>query len=57
MTDIVRRKRYGVLGSEKDYFEHPEQYYGGFFKEYLDLVTFVISGIYWESKYHRLLTK
>mmetsp|Transcript_31251 Transcript_31251/g.38623 ORF Transcript_31251/g.38623 Transcript_31251/m.38623 type:complete len:178 (-) Transcript_31251:624-1157(-) len=38
------------------YYKHPEEY-DGRFAEYLDLVTWLVNGIYWEAKYPRLLSK
>lgn len=38
------------------YYAHPEEY-EGYFKEYLDIVTWLVNGIYWEAKYPRVLTK
>ncbi len=38
------------------YYQHPEEY-EGYFKEYLDLVTWLVNGIYWEAKYPRVLSR
>lgn len=38
------------------YYQHPEEYKGRF-AEYLDLVTWLVNGIYWEAKYPVVLAK
>lgn len=54
--DIARPKDKSKQFDKKHYYAHPEEY-EGYFKEYLDLVTWLVNGIYWEAKYPRVLTK
>ena len=54
--DIARPKDSSQEFNKEHYYRHPEQY-NGCFKEYLDLVTWLVNGIYWEAKYPRVLSK
>ena len=42
--------------NKQHYYRHPEEYEGRF-HEYLDLVNWLVNGIYWEAKYPRLLSR
>ena len=53
--DIARPKDSNATFEKSHYYKNPEQY-DGYFKEYLDLVTWLVNGIYWEAKYPRVLT-
>lgn len=53
-ADLVRHKQ-GKAFDKKDYYSNPENY-EGVFHEYLDLVTWLVNGIYWEAKYPRVLS-
>lgn len=53
--DISRPKDRNQVFSKAHYRSNPEQY-EGYFSEYLDLVTWLVNGIYWEAKYPRVLT-
>lgn len=55
-ADIARPKDPSRTFDKAHYYKHPEEY-NGCFKEYLDLVTWLVNGIYWEAKYPRVLTK
>jgi len=39
-----------------DYFFHPENY-RSCFEKYMPFLSVLINGIYWDSRYHRLVTK
>ena len=55
-ADISRPRDKTKQFNKQHYYKHPEEY-EGFFKEYLDLVTWLVNGIYWEAKYPRVLSK
>jgi len=40
----------------QDYYQHPEKYHSRF-STYVPYLTVLVNGIYWESKYPRLVTK
>lgn len=40
----------------QDYFAHPEKY-KGVFEQYLPSLTVLVNGIYWDSRYPRLVSK
>ena len=54
--DLSRPKDASRAFDKSHYYKHPEEY-TGCFKEYLDLVTWLCNGIYWEAKYPRVLSK
>lgn len=54
--DLSRPKDPSKEFNKTHYYKHPEEY-TGYFKEYLDLVTWLVEGIYWEAKYPRVLSK
>jgi len=54
--DISRPKDRTKEFNKDHYYAHPEEY-EGYFKEYLDLVSWLINGIYWEAIYPRLISK
>ena len=54
--DISRPKDKSKQFNKDHYYANPEQY-EGYFKEYLDLVTWLVNGIYWEAAYPRILSK
>lgn len=41
---------------KSEYYANPENY-RGLFAEYLDCVTWLVNGIYWEAKYPRVISK
>lgn len=53
--DMVRHKE-GKPYNKKEYREHPEMYEGTF-HEFLDIVSWLVCGVYWEGKFPRVLTK
>jgi len=55
-ADIARPKDKTKSFDKAHYYKNPEEY-EGYFKEYLDLVTWLCNGIYWEAKYPRVLSK
>ena len=54
--DLAKPKDANAVFDKNHYYQHPEEY-NGRFAEYLDLVTWLVNGIYWEAKYPRLLSK
>lgn len=54
--DLAKPKDNSKAFNKAHYYQHPEEY-SGRFAEYLDLVTWLVNGIYWEAKYPRLLSK
>ena len=54
--DLVKNVDETKSYDKKDYYANPENY-AGRFHEYLDMVTWLVNGIYWEAKYPRVLTK
>jgi len=54
--DISRPKDRTKEFDKEHYYAHPEEY-EGYFKEYLDLVSWLINGIYWEARYPRVISK
>ena len=55
-SDLSRPKDPTKEFKKDHYYKHPEEY-EGYFKEYLDLVTWLCNGIYWEAKFPRVLSK
>jgi saccharopine dehydrogenase (NAD+, L-lysine-forming) len=55
-ADMVRPMDPGQSFDLKDYYARPEKYVGRF-GDYLDRLSVLINGIYWESRYPRLITK
>ena len=53
--DLVKRIDGGKF-DKAEYREKPEEYIDTF-KENLDLVSWLVNGIYWEAKYPRILSK
>ncbi|MFX1513579.1 MAG: hypothetical protein ACFFCQ_13425 [Promethearchaeota archaeon] len=41
----------------QDYYEHGLEKYSGVFNQYLPFLSILVNGIYWTSKYPRLITK
>jgi len=54
--DLTRHKDPSKQFNKAHYYKYPEEY-DGRFAEYLDLVTWLVNGIYWEAKYPRVLSK
>ena len=53
---MVKPKEAGKPFDKKEYYSNPENFEGKF-EEYLDCVTWLVEGIYWEPKYPRVLSK
>lgn len=54
--DMVEPISPGVSFALQDYYAHPEKYRSKF-ESYLPSLTVLVNGIYWESRYSRLVTK
>jgi alpha-aminoadipic semialdehyde synthase len=54
--DMVVPVKPGTPFDLQDYYQHPE-HYTGVFAQYLPHLTVLINGLYWESRYPRLVTK
>jgi len=54
--DLTRAKDPTLPFSKDYYYKNPWEY-DGIFHEYLDLVSWLVNGIYWEAKYPRVITK
>ena len=54
--DLVRPKQEVANFVKNEYREKPEKY-KGVFDEYLDVVSWLVNGIYWEAKFPRVITK
>lgn len=54
--DLVRPKKEGQPFVKSDYRAEPSNY-KGVFDEYLDIVSWLVNGIYWEAKFPRVITK
>jgi len=54
--DLARPKNANAVFDKNHYYKNTEDY-NGCFAEYLDLVTWLVNGIYWEARYPRLLSK
>ena len=53
---LVRHKEGKTPFEKLHYYEHPNQYESKFVEEYLNHVHFLINGVYWESKYPRIIS-
>lgn len=53
--DMSRHKS-GKEFVKSEYYANPEEY-EGYFPEYLNYVSWLVHGIYWEAKYPRVLGK
>ena len=53
---MVKPKEAGKPFDKKEYYSNPENFEGQF-EQYLDCVTWLVEGIYWEPKYPRVLSK
>jgi saccharopine dehydrogenase (NAD+, L-lysine-forming) len=56
--DMVELQDSGTAGpfDLQDYYQHPEKYRSRFFP-YVQYVTILVNGIYWEPRYPRLVTR
>lgn len=54
--DLAKPKEAGKVFDKKEYYSSPENFEGDF-EQYLDKITWLVQGIYWEAKYPRVLTK
>ena len=52
---LVKHKE-GKEFDKADYYAHPNQYETKFAEEYLEHIHFLINGVYWESKYPRIIS-
>jgi alpha-aminoadipic semialdehyde synthase len=55
-AEMVRPVEAGRTFDLKDYYARPEGYTGRF-ADYLDRLSVLVNGIYWEARYPRLITK
>ena len=53
---MVKPKEAGKAFDKNEYYSNPENFEGKF-EQYLDCVTWLVEGIYWEPKYPRVLSK
>lgn len=55
-NEMVEPLEDGYQFELQDYYDHPEKY-RGIFEKYLDKLSIVINGTYWDEKYPRHITK
>lgn len=42
--------------NKQHYYAHPGQYVSKFAEEYLEHIHFLVNGVYWESKFPRIIS-